>query len=217
MLSDAYQLYRTLTEKYKEDEEWKSAKTILECIRLRDQGELGTGTADHSIMVAYIAYLIARKCIEKQAIVDRYFLAGILHDIGKLGMSDSILKSNSRLSEIDKYQLSLHVQNGFKILGELRFGEDILRFCLFHHERLDGQGYPNGMKKSEIPLIGRIAAVADVFGAMRLPRPYRPNVMAVSSIISSLAKEKGSYDPNIVEILRMINLEEECNNPSLLL
>ncbi|MEF2247967.1 HD-GYP domain-containing protein [Paenibacillus sp. IITD108] len=204
MLSDAKQLFNKLNVQYHSDKEWIQANVIIECMKLRD-----IETVNHSLVVAYAAHLISKELTKNLKIADRYFLGGLLHDVGKINMQDSVLKSNETLSKEEiRSVLELHVNEGVKFLKALKFGDDVIQFCMFHHERLNGSGYPSNVQDSEIPLIGRIAAVSDVFGAMSLPRLYRPYTIEKSSIVKSLMQETGSYDQEIVQLLNKVFILE---------
>ncbi|MEF3304287.1 HD-GYP domain-containing protein [Paenibacillus sp. GYB003] len=206
MITSAFKLRERLMAVHTRDREWIQGNAIFECIALRDTREgVSISTAEHSVLVAYISYLIAQQYCSSQSDVDRYFLSGLLHDVGKLNMADRILKSSEQMSQEDKETLPAHVIHGVNMLRQLGFGDDVVSYCLFHHEKLDGSGYPRGCKGAEVPLIGRIAAVADVFGAMCYPRRYRPGGFGIPVIFSYLREEEGRFDQDVVSVLELVS------------
>ncbi len=124
--------------------------------------------------------------------------AGLLHDIGKIGISDSILHKRLALSEDEWETIRSHPLFGDTILGPIRFLADAQQIVLHHHERHDGSGYPGQLKGDEVPLEARIIAVADAFDAMTSDRPYRqamPRPQAIEEIRRSAGKQ---FDPQVV-------------------
>lgn len=197
--------FMRMKEVFKGEPEWEKAWALFHCLTLRDRA-----TAEHSIEVAYIAAKIAERL---GLDVGRYFLSGLLHDIGKISMNDHPLKTGELLTKREKRKLQDHVLFGVLTLSELGFGEDVVNFCLRHHERPNGQGYPFGVNESHIPLEGKIALVADVFSALISPRMYRENQRVFSfqealSIMKDDVIEKNAYDPEIFSLLESLVLEE---------
>ncbi|WP_160850587.1 HD-GYP domain-containing protein [Pontibacillus yanchengensis] len=156
-------------------------------------------TLKHSLIVAQKAYELAGSL---DLVPEDMFLAGLLHDIGKIAMGDDILKSSRRLSSGEKYILNEHVIEGFNILKESAFSYSTLDFCLYHHERLNGKGYPYGVQ--DIPLEGRLAAVVDVYSALSLPRKYHPKNYKQEEVIEVMLNEQREtqgYDAYILSML----------------
>lgn len=179
------------------EQEWKTGKSLYHCLHLRD-----SHTAEHSLMVGKVSYEIGKRL--KYEDPERLFLAGVLHDIGKIEMEDSILKSSRVLSEEDKKILWSHIYQGGFLLQELGFKRDIVDFCSYHHERLNGKGYPFGI--TDVPREGKIAMVADVFSALLLPRPYRKqkgyyNKAEAMAILKQEQEETQGYDPLVLHHL----------------
>lgn len=132
---------------------------------------------------------------EEQMTIER---AGILHDIGKIGISDAILGKLDKLNEEEWAVLRKHPRRAVEILEPLKFLSKEKEIICHHHERYDGQGYPDGLKAEEIPLGAKILAVADTFDAMNSERPYRGS-LPKDAIISELKNTSGSQlDPLIV-------------------
>ncbi|MGG1518087.1 HD domain-containing phosphohydrolase [Paenibacillus oryzisoli] len=194
VLLDSQSLFFQLFRKYKGDPEWEKGKALFVAMNCRDQE-----TADHSLVVAYMAYHINISIHLTSRYAERMFLAGLLHDIGKLSMPDSILKSSQGLSIDERMLVVEHVKVGHDVLKDLDFGSDILQFCCSHHERLDGSGYPHGTtKQSEI---GCIAAISDIYSAFRLPRIYRSNCLSDKEIIEYLLHYDNQFNRYYTNIL----------------
>ena len=130
-------------------------------------------TCGHSDRVARIAVRLAGElgCDGKE--LHTIYLSGLLHDIGKIGIEDSVLRKPDRLTEKEYEHIKQHVEIGHKILSDLGKLEDVMPVILHHHESWDGEGYPHQLRREKIPLLARIVAVADSFDAMSSDRPYR--------------------------------------------
>ncbi|WP_158630134.1 HD-GYP domain-containing protein [Cohnella sp. AR92] len=193
ILDDSKHLFMQLSSQHK-DMEWEKGKTLFLALQYRCQA-----TADHSLVVAFAAYHLCLR-MDRPQLAERMFLAGLLHDIGKLTMPDDILKSSRKLSEEERLGLIEHVQKGVDALTELHFGDDIIHFCQSHHERLDGSGYPQGIPEESF--IGRIAAISDVYSAMKMPRLYRLNTIDDEGILNYLSDNPQQFDNDFLQQLR---------------
>lgn len=135
--------------------------------------------------------------------------ASILHDLGKVGISDKILHKKSRLSKIEYEEIKKHPQIAADIIRPIQFMHDIIPLILYHHEKWDGKGYPAGLKGDEIPIGARIIAIADVYQALTSDRPYRkayPKEKAMRMIKKSSGTQ---FDPSIVDVfLRILKKEK---------
>ena len=166
--------------------------SLAKTIDARDQY-----TAVHSHNVADYARNIAKELGLKQREVDSIYLAGLIHDIGKIATPDHILQKESRLTEDEYVIMKKHSEDGYQIIKEMKlFGElgisDIVRH---HHERFDGKGYPHGLKGTEIPLGARILGIADAFDAMTTNRSYRQK-LAMETATNELQQYSGTqFDP----------------------
>jgi HD-GYP domain-containing protein (c-di-GMP phosphodiesterase class II) len=135
-----------------------------------------TYTYGHSERVARIAVEIGRELgLEGDELGDLY-LAGLLHDVGKIGVKDSVLQKQGPLTPDEQEEIQHHVTIGYWILAELKPIRSLLPGILHHHERYDGTGYPDGLTGENIPLMARILAVADAYDAMSHARPYRDSL-----------------------------------------
>jgi diguanylate cyclase (GGDEF)-like protein/putative nucleotidyltransferase with HDIG domain len=156
-----------------------------------------TSTADHSQTVGRYCALIARELELEEALVDRVQVAGILHDIGKIGLPDTILAKRGQLSDAERAEMRRHPEIGAEILRSQDFA-DIRDWVVAHHERPDGKGYPQGMRGEEIPLPARILAVADAYEAMTSDRPYRMAIAKQSARAELLRCAGTQFDPRVV-------------------
>jgi HD-GYP domain-containing protein (c-di-GMP phosphodiesterase class II) len=156
-------------------------------------------TRGHSERVSYISRWIAERLkgdykLNKQEI-DRIYLAGLLHDIGKIGIPETVLCKNGALTDDEYALIKHHPAVGANILRKIKQMREILDGALYHHERWDGRGYPKGVSEQKIPLVGRIICVADTFDAMTSKRTYRDALSldkAIKEIENGLAKQ---FDP----------------------
>jgi HD-GYP domain-containing protein (c-di-GMP phosphodiesterase class II) len=129
-------------------------------------------TRGHSERVAYYSSMIAKHLGMTPEDVERVHLSGIIHDVGKIGIEDKILRKASALTD-DEYEImKQHPSKGEHILEAVPMLKELAGAGLMHHENVDGSGYPRGLKGDEIPLLGRIVSVADAFDAMTTDRPY---------------------------------------------
>ena len=157
-------------------------------------------TAGHQKRVTSIACAIAMEMGLPKEQVDGLRLAGLVHDVGKIQIPTEILIKPSHLSEIEFIMIKTHPQVGYDILKEIDFPYPVSQIVLQHHERMDGSGYPKGLKGEKILVEARIIAVADVVEAMSSHRPYRPAV-GIDQAIKEISQHKGSlYDPEVVDV-----------------
>lgn len=164
---------------------------LAEALDLRD-----AGTAEHSQAVGQYAEMMARELGLDAPAVERIRLAGVLHDVGKIGVSDAILRKPSALTEEEWLEMRRHPEIGARLISDET--PDIRDWVLAHHERPDGKGYPNGLRGTDIPLQARILAVADAFEAMTADRVYRP-ARPRPEALAELERQSGTqFDPMVV-------------------
>ncbi|MDD3520459.1 MAG: HD domain-containing protein, partial [Actinomycetota bacterium] len=157
-------------------------------------------TSNHQLRVAKIAKTIAETMNLSSDKIDLIYYSSILHDIGKIYLPASILSKPGKLSEIEMQMVRTHPEQSFNIIQHIDFPWPIKEVIIQHHERLDGSGYPNGLKENEILTEAKILAVADVLEAITSNRPYRPS-LGVEAAINELKENKGRlYDKDISEI-----------------
>ena len=157
-------------------------------------------TRGHSERVSRIAEALARKMELSEQECELIRTAGLFHDIGKIGVSDAILLKKGSLTSEEYNQIKLHPINGEMILSTYSPFQQLLPIVRGHHERLDGSGYPDGLKSEEICIGAKIIAVADAFDAMVSNRSYR-NGLPLEKAMAELERSKGiQFDAKIVEI-----------------
>ncbi|OIK15702.1 diguanylate cyclase [Bacillus sp. MUM 116] len=173
-----------------------------------------TYTSQHSENVANYSLKIAKKMKLSSTYCDLIYKAGLLHDIGKIGIPEHILTKPGKLTEEEYSIIKEHPMIGNEMIKHVyNFRETgILEGVLYHHERYDGKGYPQGLKGNEIPLIARILAVADTFDAMTSKRVYRMK-LDLRSALTEIEKNKGTqFDPQIAEVfLSLFNKEQQID------
>lgn len=126
-------------------------------------------------------------------------LAGIVHDIGKISIPSEILSKPGKLTEIEYRLIKIHPESGYDILKDIEFTYPVAEIVLQHHERINGSGYPKGLKGAEILLEARVLAVADVVEAMASHRPYRP-ALGIEKALEEISQNRGViYDPEAVD------------------
>jgi len=158
-------------------------------------------TYAHIQRIRHSAKIIARELGCEKEFQETIFHAAAMHDIGKIGVPDSILKKSGELDDEEWHQMKLHTENGAKILADsdstiLKMSADI---ALCHHEKWNGEGYPNGLKGADIPLAARIVAVADVFDALIHSRCYK-SAWEVEDALQLIQNERDKYfDPQVVD------------------
>ncbi len=173
-------------------------------------------TGNHVVRMSHIARLVALQAGLGPEAVQLIFQTAAMHDVGKIGVPDHVLLKPGPLTPDERRLVLLHPQIGADIIG--KHDNELLAtartIALTHHERWDGTGYPQGLKGEQIPLVGRIVAIADVFDALMNRRPYK-EAMNASQALSTMAQERGlAFDPALLEaffqqqfeILRVMDL-----------
>ncbi|MFA7178198.1 MAG: HD domain-containing phosphohydrolase [Smithellaceae bacterium] len=156
-------------------------------------------TAGHEQQVARIACVISEKLLLPVDRVEAIRIAGQLHDIGKIAVPSEILTKPGRLSPLEMEMVKTHCRNAYDILKAIEFPYPVAKIILQHHERMDGSGYPQGLKGEDILLEARIIACADVIEAISSHRPYRP-AMDIDTAMKEITDHRGIlYDANVVD------------------
>jgi PAS domain S-box-containing protein len=157
-------------------------------------------TAGHQKRMTKLACAIAEEISLPKDKIEGLYIAGIIHDIGKINVPTEILSKPGRLSEIELSLIQTHPQVGSDILKEMELPGEVSSIVLQHHERMDGSGYPSGLSGEAILLEARILAVADVVEAMASHRPYRP-ALGLDKALEEITKNKAKlYDPEVVDV-----------------
>jgi putative nucleotidyltransferase with HDIG domain len=159
-------------------------------------------TRGHSQRVCEVSMMIGEKLGLGAEAMEELRVGTILHDIGKIGVPDAILNKRAKLTDEEFVVMKSHPVIGYEICKPLMLSEGVLMIIRNHHEKLDGSGYPDGLKGGELPLSLRIVCVADAFDAMSSRRPYR-SVMDTSTVLAELSRGAGTqFDPVVVENLK---------------
>ncbi len=165
-------------------------------------------TCGHSERVAYISRCLAQAAGLPAYTCDRIYLAGLLHDVGKIGVPDAILTKPGKLTDEEFTVLKRHPQIGAHIVEHVRQIHDLIPGVLHHHERMDGRGYPGGLSGEAIPLLGRIICLADCFDAMTTNRTYR-SALPVKAAVAEIRRCAGTqFDPGLAEVFIQLDLED---------
>ncbi|MFA5143942.1 MAG: diguanylate cyclase [Candidatus Omnitrophota bacterium] len=167
-------------------------------------------TGEHVENTVHYSTELAKKLHLPQEDIENIREASVLHDLGKIGISDKILLKRAKLTSREFEVIKKHPQIAADIIRPIQFMHDIIPLVLYHHERWDGKGYPGGLKGEEIPVGARIISVADVYQALTSHRPYR-KAFSKKEAIKIIRKGAGTqFDPNIVDIfLSMISKEKK--------
>ncbi len=170
--------------------------TIAKTVDAKDEN-----TSQHSVRVSEYSVMIAKRLGYSDKECENLRKTAMLHDIGKIGIPDSVLNKPSRLTDEEYDIMKSHVTRGAEILKNFTMIENVADGALYHHERYDGKGYVGGLKGEEIPLNARIIGIADAFDAMTANRVYRKQ-LDLNFVIEELKRCSGTqFDPKLVEIM----------------
>jgi len=169
-------------------------------------------TSGHSSRVADIAVMIAEKLEYDADGIKRIHMAGILHDVGKIGVDDAVLQKPGQLTEKEFEQIKQHPVLGYEILKEIKLFRKILPAVRHHHESWDGSGYPDGLSGDGIPRDAQVLAVADAFDAMTSDRPYRTSI-PIERVIEIFSEGRGKqWAADVIEALLVTDAMNEAKN-----
>lgn len=155
----------------------------------------------HSIRVTELAISIAKKMKLSPQKINDIKTIGMLHDLGKIVIDLNILNKPDKLTDEERKIIEQIPLSGSKILNSSPGYEKIARGILYHHEHIDGKGYPNGITGDQIPLESKIIAVADAFDAMTVKRPYRLVPLSLEDAVAELKKHSGTqFDKTVVDV-----------------
>ena len=191
----AAQLHNLRLLKQKEDLFTEVVRALVNAVEARDPYTCG-----HSERVASFAKRLALLSGQSSSEVDRVYLTGLLHDVGKIAIPDGVLQKPGHLNDEERAIIETHTDAGWRILHGLDALQEILPGVLYHHEHYNGKGYPDGLVGENIPIDGRILAVCDAFDAMTSDRPYRKG-MSSTKACEILKVGAGAYwDPNLIRV-----------------
>lgn len=176
-----------------------TVNAIIEALDAKDSFTLG-----RSRRVTFFALNMARKLNLSPAEIGKLELAGLLHDIGMIGVSEDILNKTEALTQEEYECIKKHVTHGVKILEDIKQLKDVVEIIKYHHERFDGNGYPYGLKGQDIPLNARIIALADAYDSMVSKRSYREGLSHDEALKRIKEQSGGQFDPELVEIFEAV-------------
>jgi HD-GYP domain-containing protein (c-di-GMP phosphodiesterase class II) len=165
---------------------------LANAIELRDHYTVG-----HTWRVTKFSMEIARELGWSAEKIREVEMGGVLHDVGKIAVDDAILRKPGPLTDEEYDMMKVHPERGADLLRDVERLHPLIPYCLYHHERIDGKGYPHGLSGEEIPLEGRLVAVADTFDALTSNRPYRKGFPAEKAL-------------SIIEECRGTQLDKDC-------
>lgn len=187
----SFKLYMSMREVY-----FETIQALASAIEAKDPYTLG-----HSERVARYCRILASEMKLSAEMINTLHFAALLHDIGKIGIDEAVLNKPQGLTEEEFLKIKTHPDLGATIVEKIDFLADASEFIRSHHERLDGSGYPQGLKGDEISLGARILAVADTFDALTSDRPYR-GAWPPDKALEEIQRGKGKFfDPQVVKAL----------------
>jgi putative nucleotidyltransferase with HDIG domain len=179
-------------------------KALAGVLDMRDDATHGHSNR----VVAYSLRLAEAMGVDDPAVLKAIGAGALLHDVGKIGVPDSILRKPGKLTEAEWVEMKKHPEMGYRLLRGIDFLQDILPTVRYHHEHWDGSGYPFGLQGEEIPLEARIFAVVDAFDAITSQRPYS-KARTYKEAAKIFRQESGkTFDPDIVEAFLSVPPEE---------
>ena len=186
--------YNAQTLNYIEEEHFETISSISEAIEARD-----TYTRTHGDRLIDYGVAVAKELGLRDNEIKNIRYAAAMHDVGKIGIKDSILNKQGKLTDEEYKEIKKHPEIGYNMLKKIKFLSHIANDVLHHQERYDGKGYPAGLSGEDIPVASRIIAVVDTFDAMTTDRPYR-KALPVDTALNEIKKNSGTqFDPKVVE------------------
>ena len=187
----AFANYAQLRETYD-----STVRALVQAVETKDYYTRG-----HSERVSRVTEMIAREWGMREDRVQVIRIAGMLHDVGKLGVPTTVLQKQGKLNQLEFEAIKLHPLRGYEMLCEIDFLTEALSGVYHHHERLDGRGYPMGLQDEEIPEFARIIMVADAFDSMTSTRSYRLAKTVEEAVAELRRCEQVQFDPKVVDCL----------------
>jgi two-component system, cell cycle response regulator len=193
-----------------EDAIERTSPRLASLVSLAEAVDRRKGSPSNSRRVAHYAERLARGLNLPEEEVERVRIAALLRDVGEVGVAESILNKPSPLSDEERRELERHPEIGARIVGAAQLGR-VGEWILSHHERPDGSGYPRGLREHQIPLEGRILAVADAYAAMTAIRPYRQRFSPKRAKAELQARAGSQFDHDVVAAFLSLNREIESD------
>jgi len=181
-----------------------AVRALASAIDARDPNTRG-----HSARVGQLAALLGRELELDDKTVNHIEIGGYLHDIGKIGIQDAILMKADDLTTDERMAIREHADIGTVILEPVELADEILDFVQNHHERLDGSGYPRGLKDEQISVVARVGAVADMYDALTSSRPYRDSATPEEALVLLRSQAGTLLDAQVVEAMASVLPEWE--------
>jgi putative nucleotidyltransferase with HDIG domain len=163
-------------------------------------------TCGHSDRVSFYSVKIGEAFNLSESELETLRVAGLFHDVGKMGISDDILFKSDKLTPEEYDEIKKHPIKGARILSVISMFKDVIPIVKSHHERIDGKGYPDGLKGDEIPFLSRIVSVADAFDAMMSDRHYRSKLSLDEAVNQLITGSGTQFDSRVVE--KFVNMLE---------
>jgi len=187
---------------------YRETLTVLaNAIELRDHY-----TAGHTWRVTNFALAIARELGWSESKLKELEMGGVVHDVGKISVDNAILSKPGKLTDEEYDMMKVHPERGAWMMRGASFLEPLVPYCLYHHEHYDGTGYPFGLKGENIPIEGRVIAVADALDAMTSNRPYSTG-MSIDDAVRKISESSGRhFDPDCVDALLYCYKEEKLQH-----
>ncbi|WP_027398767.1 HD domain-containing phosphohydrolase [Anaerovorax odorimutans] len=184
----------------------KTIETIISTLHEKNKRE-----EEHSLRVSDLCKAMGIALHLNSDKIEEIKSVGLLHDIGKIGIEESILNKPDKLNEEEWKEIQRHSEIGYRILSTVNDMSEMANYVLYHHERWDGSGYPRGLKGKEIPLESRIISIVDSYDAMTSDRSYRC-ALSQEAVLDELKKNSGSqFDPNLVKVFIEKVIVKEMN------
>ncbi len=166
-------------------------------------GSRASPLEEHSHRVALFAWRIAKLMGLPEEQAGRILRGGFLHDVGWVGVPSASVHKPGSLSAEERMAVQAHPSIGYELLSVSPSTEDVAGMALFHHERFDGEGYPEGLQGAHIPIEARVVAIADSLDAMMSPRPYRRALSYSQALVEILRSAGTQFDPGIVKVIAL--------------
>jgi len=164
-------------------------------------------TRGHSERVALMSRMLAEQAGVDEATCERIYIAGLVHDVGKIGVPEAVLCKPGRLTDEEFELIKMHPEIGARILQDIRQMQDLIPGVLYHHEKWDGRGYPHHLAGEQIPLFGRVICLADSFDAMSSNRTYRKS-LSHDDVLEEIARCGGTqFDPELAKVFVSLNFQ----------